>query len=256
MEGRAVEVASDGVVSGRHGGEPEAWPLGEVRAFQRGKRESGARLVPILSLEGGRVDGRGENARRSPRLQTTDCKGQFAQAGCQRIRGGIAGAAAAADPIEMEVAWTDEKCDFVVTENAAGHGIAMRLPPLTLVAGDVLLGSLDAVGYGRKITKVGTDEAAMMQIRKYGIRRKVAVLLLLCVKGFKVHPGGQLHAQDLACDGQAVARVDVQAQRLRPLRLVLLEHVQRFRPEAQPEALRLQHRLNADRWIVAAIDPS
>ena len=86
----------------------------------------------------------------------------------------IAGAATAADPIEMEVAWTDEKCDFVVTKNAAGHGIAMRLTPLTLVAGDVLLGSLDAVGYGRKITKVGTDEAAMMQIRKYGIRRKVA----------------------------------------------------------------------------------
>ena len=86
----------------------------------------------------------------------------------------IAGAATAADPIEMEVAWTDEKCDFVVTKNAAGHGIAMRLTPLTLVAGDVLLGSLDAVGYGRKIVKVGTDEAAMMQIRKYGIRRKVA----------------------------------------------------------------------------------
>lgn len=86
----------------------------------------------------------------------------------------IAGAATAADPIEMEVAWTDEKCDFVVTKNAAGHGIAMRLTPLTLAAGDVLLGSLDAVGYGRKITKVGTDEAAMMQIRKYGIRRKVA----------------------------------------------------------------------------------
>ncbi len=86
----------------------------------------------------------------------------------------IAGGATAADPIEMEVAWTDEKCDFVVTRNAAGHGIAMRLTPLTLTAGDVLQGSLDAVGYGRKITKVGTDEAAMMQIRKYGIRRKVA----------------------------------------------------------------------------------
>lgn len=85
-----------------------------------------------------------------------------------------AGTAVAADPIEMEVAWTDEKCDFVVTKNAAGHGIAMRLTPLTLAAGDVLSGSLDAVGYGRKIVKVGTDEAAMMQIRKYGIRRKVA----------------------------------------------------------------------------------
>jgi hypothetical protein len=86
----------------------------------------------------------------------------------------IAGTAIAADPIEMEVAWTHEKCDFIVTKNAAGHGIAMRLTPLTLAAGDVLSGSLDAVGYGRKIVKVGTDEAAMMQIRKYGIRRKVA----------------------------------------------------------------------------------
>jgi hypothetical protein len=86
----------------------------------------------------------------------------------------LAGAAIAADPIKMEVAWTDEKCDFIVTKNAAGHGIAMRLTPLSLVAGDVLEGSLDAVGYGRKIAKVGTDEAAMMQIRKYGIRRKVA----------------------------------------------------------------------------------
>ena len=86
----------------------------------------------------------------------------------------FAGTALAADPIKMEVAWTDEKCDFIVTKNAAGHGIAMRLTPLSLVAGDVLEGSLDAVGYGRKIAKVGTDDAAMMQIRKYGIRRKVA----------------------------------------------------------------------------------
>jgi hypothetical protein len=86
----------------------------------------------------------------------------------------IAGTAIAADPIAMEVAWTDDKCDFIVTKNAAGHGIAMRLTPLTLAAGDVLVGSLDAVGYGRKIVKQGTDEAAMMQIRKYGIRRKVA----------------------------------------------------------------------------------
>ena len=86
----------------------------------------------------------------------------------------IAGTATAADPIEMEVAWTDDKCDFIVTRNAAGHGIAMRLTPLALAAGDVLVGSLDAVGYGRKIVKLGTDDAAMMQIRKYGIRRKVA----------------------------------------------------------------------------------
>jgi len=90
----------------------------------------------------------------------------------------IAGVALAADPIQMEVAWTHEKCDFVVTKNAAGHGIAMRLTPLTLVAGDVLVGSLDAVGFGRKIAKQDTDEAAMMQIRKYGIRRKVAFDLI------------------------------------------------------------------------------
>ena len=86
----------------------------------------------------------------------------------------ISCAATAADPIQMEVAWTDEKCDFIVTKNAAGHGIAMRLTPLPLVAGDVLVGYLDAVGFGRKIAKQGTDDAAMMQIRKYGIRRKVA----------------------------------------------------------------------------------
>jgi hypothetical protein len=96
--------------------------------------------------------------------------------GLRRVIAGalLLGAASVAQAVTMEVAWTDPKCDFIVTKNAAGHGIAMRLTPLTLAAGDVLSGSLDAVGYGRKIVKVGTDEAAMMQIRKYGIRRKVA----------------------------------------------------------------------------------
>ena len=81
---------------------------------------------------------------------------------------------AARDDITMEVAWTDERCDFIVTRNDHGHGIAMRLTPLKLREGDKLVGALDEIGFGRKIAKVGADEAAMMQIRKYGIRRKVA----------------------------------------------------------------------------------
>ena len=80
--------------------------------------------------------------------------------------------------LEMEVAWTDERCDFVVTRNDAGHGVVMRLTPLALKIGDVLVGPLNEVGYGRKIAKRGTDEAAMMQIRKYGIRRKPALDLV------------------------------------------------------------------------------
>lgn len=82
--------------------------------------------------------------------------------------------AAARDDITMEVAWTDDRCDFIVTRNDHGHGIAMRLTPLKLREGDKLFGALDEIGFGRKIAKVGADEAAMMQIRKYGIRRKVA----------------------------------------------------------------------------------
>lgn len=80
--------------------------------------------------------------------------------------------------LEMEVAWTDDRCDFIVTRNDAGHGIVMRLTPLPLKIGDVLVGPLNEVGYGRKIAKQGTDDAAMMQIRKYGIRRKPALDLV------------------------------------------------------------------------------
>jgi hypothetical protein len=80
--------------------------------------------------------------------------------------------------LEMEVAWTDERCDFIVTRNDAGHGVVMRLTPLALKIGDVLVGPLNEVGFGRKIAKQGTDEAAMMQIRKYGMRRKPALDLV------------------------------------------------------------------------------
>lgn len=80
--------------------------------------------------------------------------------------------------LEMEVAWTDERCDFIVTRNDAGHGVVMRLTPLTLKIGDKLVGPLNEVGFGRKIAKQGTDEAAMMQIRKYGMRRKPALDLV------------------------------------------------------------------------------
>lgn len=82
------------------------------------------------------------------------------------------------ETLEMEVAWTDERCDFIVTRNSAGHGVVMRLTPLNLKIGDVLVGPLNEVGFGRKIAKQGTDEAAMMQIRKYGIRRKPALDLV------------------------------------------------------------------------------
>ncbi len=84
------------------------------------------------------------------------------------------GVAQGAQALTMEVAWTDPKCDFIVTKNEAGHGIAMRMTPMDLVAGDRLDGELDQIGFIRKIAKVGTEESLMMQIRKYGIRRKVA----------------------------------------------------------------------------------
>lgn len=90
----------------------------------------------------------------------------------------LLGHAPIAAAIEMDVAWTHPKCDFIVTKNEAGHGIAMRLTELKLEAGDKLEGALDAVGYGRKIAKVGTGESAMMQIRKYGIRRRDAFDLI------------------------------------------------------------------------------
>ncbi len=87
----------------------------------------------------------------------------------------LVSAADARDPVKAEVVWTHERCDFVVTRNEAGHGIVMRLTPLSLKEGDVLVGALDDIGYGRKVAKQGTEEAAMMQIRKYGIRRKPAL---------------------------------------------------------------------------------
>jgi hypothetical protein len=86
----------------------------------------------------------------------------------------LLGAASVAQAVTMEVAWTDPKCDFIVTKNEAGHGIALRMTPLDLAAGDKLDGALDQIGFVRKIAKVGSDESMMMQIRKYGIRRKVA----------------------------------------------------------------------------------
>jgi len=82
--------------------------------------------------------------------------------------------AARSSPCFSSVSWTDPKCDFIVTKNEAGHGIAMRMTPMELVAGDQLDGALDQIGFIRKIAKVGTEEALMMQIRKYGIRRQVA----------------------------------------------------------------------------------
>lgn len=89
-----------------------------------------------------------------------------------------AGPGVAAETIRMEVAWTSERCDFVVTRNPAGHGIVMRLTALSLKEGDVLVGNLDAVGYGRRIEKDGSAESGMMQIRKYGIRRQDALDLV------------------------------------------------------------------------------
>jgi hypothetical protein len=90
----------------------------------------------------------------------------------------LASSANARDPVTAEVVWTHERCDFIVTRNEAGHGIVMRLTPLSLKEGDVLVGALDDIGYGRKVAKQGTEEAAMMQIRKYGIRRKPALDLV------------------------------------------------------------------------------
>ncbi|MFO1320615.1 MAG: hypothetical protein U1F52_13440 [Burkholderiales bacterium] len=88
----------------------------------------------------------------------------------------LSGAAQAV--VTMEVAWTDPKCDFIVTKNEAGHGIALRMTEFKLEAGDRLEGALEAVGYIRKIAKISTEESGMMQIRKYGIRRKVAFDLI------------------------------------------------------------------------------
>ena len=90
----------------------------------------------------------------------------------------LAGAPGTSAALVMEVAWTDPKCDFIVMKNEAGHGIAMRLTELRLEPGDKLEGALDAVGYGRKIAKVGTGDSAMMQIHKYGIRRRDAFDLI------------------------------------------------------------------------------
>jgi len=87
-------------------------------------------------------------------------------------------AAHGAQAVTMEVAWTDPKCDFIVTKNEAGHGIALRMTPLDIAVGDRLDGGLDQVGFIRKIAKVGSEGTLMMQIRKYGIRRKDAFDLI------------------------------------------------------------------------------
>ena len=86
----------------------------------------------------------------------------------------LSGVSGAAQAFVMEIAWTDPRCDFIVTKNEAGHGIALRMTALELAVGDKLDGELDQIGYIRKIAKVGTEESGMFQIRKFGIRRKVA----------------------------------------------------------------------------------
>ncbi len=84
-----------------------------------------------------------------------------------------------ASAITAEVVWLDAKCDYVLVKNEDGHAILFRASPFDLKLGDKLEGAMDQVGYFRKMTKVGTAEMAMMRSEKYGVRRQLAVNLMM-----------------------------------------------------------------------------
>lgn len=86
---------------------------------------------------------------------------------------------ARAHAITAEVVWLGEKCDYVLVRNEDGHTILFRASPFELKLGDKLEGAMDQVGYFRKMTKVGTSDTAMMRSEKYGVRRHVAVNLMM-----------------------------------------------------------------------------
>ncbi len=86
---------------------------------------------------------------------------------------------AQAHAITAEVVWLDAKCDYVLVKNEDGHAILFRASPFELKLGDKVEGPMDQVGYFRKIARVGTSETAMMRSEKYGVRRQLAVNLMM-----------------------------------------------------------------------------
>ncbi|MEO8039761.1 MAG: hypothetical protein ABI794_13410 [Betaproteobacteria bacterium] len=79
------------------------------------------------------------------------------------------------EPVTVTVEWTAEKCDFVLTKDEYGHGVVRKLSPVTLEAGEVLVGNLSRINFSGRVIKQATGEATMMRGMRYGVRRKEAV---------------------------------------------------------------------------------
>jgi hypothetical protein len=79
------------------------------------------------------------------------------------------------EPVEVTVEWTHERCDFVLTKDAEGYGVVLKLTPVEIAAGDVLVGALSRINYTGRVTKQASGEPVMMRALKYGVRRKEAV---------------------------------------------------------------------------------
>ncbi|MCW5625144.1 MAG: hypothetical protein KIT73_10560 [Burkholderiales bacterium] len=88
---------------------------------------------------------------------------------------GVVGAQSG-EPVQVTVEWvsTNDRCDFVLVKNDEGHGVLLKLSPVTLEPGDTLTGPFDRINVSGRAVK-GNGDAAMMRGLKYGERRKVAV---------------------------------------------------------------------------------
>ncbi len=93
---------------------------------------------------------------------------------CLFMATGVAGAAS-----EVTVDWSSERCDFILTKNQDGHGVVLKLTPVILEQGEVLVGDLDRINYSGRVVRQSNGEGVMMRGLKYGIRRKAALDTIL-----------------------------------------------------------------------------
>ena len=93
---------------------------------------------------------------------------------CLSMATGVAGAAS-----EVTVDWSSERCDFILTKNQDGHGVVLKLTPVLLEQGEVLVGDLDRINYSGRVVRQSNGEGVMMRGLKYGIRRKAALDTIL-----------------------------------------------------------------------------
>lgn len=93
---------------------------------------------------------------------------------CLCMSAGISAAAS-----EVTVDWASERCDFILTKNQDGHGVVLKLTPVVLEQGEVLVGDLDRINYSGRVVRQSNGEGVMMRGLKYGVRRRAALDTIL-----------------------------------------------------------------------------